>query len=70
MPFPLFNSHKARKKRRIIKKTIINNAKWMVIFIEARSEEPNTASRKALTIYKIGFPKETVRQNSGRRFIE
>ena len=70
MPFPLFNNHNARKKKTTMKQIIIKRAKFTDIFIKGRSEDPNTACRKVLTIYKIGFPSETVRQNSGRRSME
>ena len=58
------------KKNTTMKQIIIKRAKLTDIFIKGRSEDPNTACRKVLTIYKIGFRSETVRQNSGRRSME
>ena len=53
-----------------MKQIIIKRAKLTDIFIKGRSEDPKTACLKVLTIYKIGFPSETERQNSGNRSIE
>ena len=58
------------KKNTTMKQIIIKRAKLTDIFIKGRSEDPNTACRKVLTIYKIGFPSETERQNSGNRSME
>ena len=58
------------KKNTTMKQIIIKRAKFTDIFIKGRSEDPKTACRKVLTIYKIGFPSETERQNSGNRSME
>ena len=58
------------KKNTRMKQIIIKRAKFTDIFIKGRSEDPKTACRKVLTIYKIGLPRETVRQNSGKRSME